>query len=153
MPTSERPVIMSGYLVPALIAGTKTQTRRLMKPQPAHRGPGYYFDVQLLHEITDEDAKAEGVEPYTPPHGHVSPQQRVPGPGFDGVCLGDQTHRLPFADLWNKVNSKRRVREYMESGDPGYTVDRPWRTVIDESAAWAANPWVWALTVQKVQHG
>jgi hypothetical protein len=46
--------------------------------------------VQRVQQISDDDAKAEGVEPYTPPHGHISPDQRVPGPGFDRVRLGDQ---------------------------------------------------------------
>ncbi len=75
--------------------------------------------VQRLQEISEHDARAEGVDPYTPPHGHISPDQRVPGPGFDRVRLGDQPHRLPFADLWDRINGKR--------------------------AAWASNPWVWAI--------
>lgn len=77
--------------------------------------------VQRLHEISDDDARAEGVEPYTPPHGHISPDQRVPGPGFERCRLGDQPHRLPFADLWNRING--------ELGAP-----------------WDTNPWVWAIS-------
>jgi hypothetical protein len=107
--------------------------------------------VQRLWDITDDDARAEGVEPYTPPHGHISPDQRVPGPGFERCRLGDQPHRLPYADLWDQINGKRRRREYLSIGDPGHTADRPWRTVIDESAAWAANPWIWAITFKKVE--
>lgn len=80
--------------------------------------------VQRLQEISDADACAEGVEPYTPPHGHISPDQRVPGPGFDRCRLGDQPHRLPFADLWDHINGKR--------------------------APWSSNPWVWCLTFRRV---
>jgi hypothetical protein len=80
--------------------------------------------VQRLQEISEDDARAEGVEPYTPPHGHISPGQRVPGPGFDGCRLGDQPHRLPFADLWDSINGKR--------------------------APWSSNPWVWALTFRRM---
>jgi hypothetical protein len=80
--------------------------------------------VQRLQEISEDDARAEGVEPYTPPHGHISPEQRVPGPGFDRVRLGDQPHRLPFADLWDTINGKR--------------------------APWESNPWVWALTFRRL---
>lgn len=82
--------------------------------------------VQRLQSISDEDARAEGVEPYTPPHGHISPDQRVPGPGFDRCRLGDQPHRLPFADLWDRINGKR------------------------SGAAWESNPWVWAVTFKVV---
>lgn len=80
--------------------------------------------VQLLQEISDDDARAEGVELYTTPNGHISPEQRVPGPGFDRCRLGDQPHRLPFADLWDRINGKY--------------------------AAWASNPWVWAISFRRV---
>ncbi len=78
-----------------------------------------------LQDLSEHDAVAEGVEPYTPPHGHTSPEQRVPGPGFDCCRLGDQPHRLPFADLWDELNGKR--------------------------APWASNPWVWAYTFYAVK--
>lgn len=80
--------------------------------------------VQRLQEIGEDDARAEGVESYTPPHGHISPNQRVPGPGFDCCRLGDQPHRLPFADLWDSINGKR--------------------------APWSSNPWVWCLTFRRL---
>lgn len=80
--------------------------------------------VQRLQEISDDDARAEGVEPYTPPHGHISPDQRVPGPGFERCRLGDQPYRLPFADLWDLINRKR--------------------------APWVGNPWVWAISFRRL---
>ena len=76
--------------------------------------------VQRLQDINDEDAKAEGVEPYT----SFSPEQIVPGPGFGGCRLGDQPYRLPFADLWDSINGE---------------------------GAWDKNPWVWALTFKRVE--
>ena len=78
--------------------------------------------VERLHAITDDDARAEGVEPYTPPSGCISPDQRVPGPGFDDARLGDQPHRLAFADRWGDVHG-------------------------DDS--WAANPWVWVIEFRR----
>lgn len=80
--------------------------------------------VQRLQEISEDDARAEGVEPYTPPHGHISPEQRVPGPGFDRCRLGDQPHRLPFADLWDRINGKH--------------------------APWGSNPWVWCVSFRRI---
>lgn len=81
--------------------------------------------IQRLHDISDEDAKAEGVEPYTPPYGHISTEQRVPGPGFERCRLGDQPHRLPFAHLWDKINNR-------------------------DGRRWADNCLVWALTFKRI---
>jgi hypothetical protein len=105
--------------------------------------------VQRVQEISDDDARAEGVKPCTPPHGHISPDQCVPGPGFDRARLGDQPHRLPFADRWDAINGKRRRREFLKPGDRGYG-RRQWRTVVDTSASWEANPFVWTLTVRRL---
>lgn len=84
--------------------------------------------VQRLQDITDDDARAEGVEPYTPPAGHVSPEP----------------HRIPFADLWDSINGKRRRRRWD-------SVSEQWRVVIDESARWELNPWVWAITFRRLR--
>jgi hypothetical protein len=103
--------------------------------------------VQRLQEISDDDARAEGVESYTPPHGHISPEQRVPGPGFERCRLGDQPYRLPFADLWDSINGKPRPM-LDDDGDP--VLDDNGRPRMVASRSWSSNPWVWAITFRRL---
>lgn len=104
--------------------------------------------VQRLQEISDEDAKAEGVEPYTPPYGHISPEQRAPGPGFDRARLGDQPHRLPFADLWDRINGKSRPM-LDDGGKP--VLDDNDSPITIAPRSWESNPWIWTVSFRRLQ--
>ncbi len=103
--------------------------------------------VQRLQDISDDDARAEGVTPYTPPHGHIAPDQRVPGPGFDNCRLGDQPHRLPFADLWDSINGKATPM-LDDNGEPVF--DDNERPIMHAPRSWASNPWVFAISFRVV---
>lgn len=71
--------------------------------------------VQRLHDITEEDARAEGVERDTAPCDHTRLSCEEIG------CLGP-THKATFCQLWCDING---------------------------ADSWAANPWVWALTFKR----
>jgi hypothetical protein len=67
--------------------------------------------VERLQDISEDDAKAEGVVPlpYDP----------------EGDCWTDGKHRTAFESLWNEIN--------------GWSPN-----------AWEANPWVWVITFKRV---
>lgn len=67
--------------------------------------------IERLHEITEADAKAEGVERGTCTHPDCSP----------GSCASSR-YRPEFAMLWDAINGKR--------------------------ASWASNPWCWAISFE-----
>jgi len=67
--TKERPIIFSGEMVRAILGGTKTQTRRVIKPQPHQRDSGYtWFGRNCF--ASNSDLLAELMEDYCP-HGQV----------------------------------------------------------------------------------
>lgn len=75
--------------------------------------------VQRLQEISEEDAKAEGVTPL----GHIGPGQPVLDT-VRGRTHGTHPHVLAYAVAWDTLN--------------------------DERAPWARNPWVWCLSFRRV---
>lgn len=90
--------------------------------------------VQRLQDISEEDARAEGVQlhegaPMCPCHG----EEEDPGPHHLPTCAWrdkdfDPTgspYRDEFAILWNTINGKR--------------------------APWASNPWAWVVEFKRVE--
>lgn len=73
--------------------------------------------VQRLREITEEDAKAEGIPTTTAEHTFVK-------------CFRDPAERAAerikrYAELWDAINGAR--------------------------SPWSSNPWVWAITFKRVR--
>lgn len=80
--------------------------------------------VQRVQEITEEDAKAEGVDEWIPCRAIT---------GLKGIRFGEGASRKAtclehFAYLWDSINARR-----------GYS--------------WDSNPWVWAITFERLPTG
>jgi len=89
--------------------------------------------VQRLQEISEDDARAEGVESFLTAFAPISPDQWIVGCPGGQMCrapcgcfrAGDQPYRASFACLWDDINGDR--------------------------ALWSSDPWVWALTFEVVR--
>ena len=82
--------------------------------------------VERLHEITEEDARAEGIESLAFVHDATSPDDGFLGHVFgrdDGRSTMYHTAREAFAGLWDSLNAER--------------------------APWASNPWVWRVEFRR----
>jgi hypothetical protein len=73
----ERPILMSGAMVRALLDGSKTQTRRVVKPQP----PAEAKDVFTFHH----------------------PDPRTHFYGFDGEALMDWAQPCPYGEAGDRL--------------------------------------------------
>ncbi|MGO0792773.1 hypothetical protein ACTOWA_23205 [Herbaspirillum seropedicae] len=65
----ERPILFSAPMVRAILAGDKTQTRRIMKPQPSINGQWHHLPT---YGASSEQAFREGAPCFTPcPYGQL----------------------------------------------------------------------------------
>lgn len=71
--------------------------------------------VERLHAITDEDAKAEGVEPL--------PFERKVYPSSQAATVTEWSHRAALQLLWESING---------------------------AESWRSNPWVWVVGFKRV---
>lgn len=77
--------------------------------------------AERLHDITEADAKAEGVDPFFTRFPHIGRDQRI----TDGRYARDEEHRASYACLWDEINGDR--------------------------ALWVINPWVWVVTFKRIE--
>lgn len=85
--------------------------------------------VERLQDISEADAKAEGVEPFFTQHQSIAHDQRL----TSGELASDGEHRASFAVLWDEINGKCRV------GD------------LFSRHTWQENPWVWVVEFEVVK--
>lgn len=76
--------------------------------------------VPHLQDINEDDARAEGVDPFFTQFSELGHDQRM----TSGERVRDAEHRASFAVLWDEINRDR--------------------------ALWISNPRVWAITFKRV---
>ncbi len=90
----ERPILFSAPMVRAILDSTKTQTRRVLRPQP----PGSTTDVMTWHHPDDERKGAHfwswGPDPANPGRDYIQPDWAVPCP------YGEPGDRLWVREKW-----------------------------------------------------
>ena len=111
---TDRPILYSAAMVRALLAGTKIQTRRILKPQPYSNG--FHFDGHdILCHIDDLPPSAmlmdrgKGKNRYTISNMEDGPE------GMSGVYVGD---RLWVREAWRTFVSLDAVppRDLLQPG-------------------------------------
>lgn len=222
----ERPILFSGPMVKAILAGTKTQTRRLVSPQPEHRPHHEYGDgvwQQRIQGGRGARLNVECVVTLYKPKGPRTEETRVvpleewllrrcpygvgdrlwvretfasdgidtlyaadcrpedlieerairrahPGIGaeFPGgkwrpsIFMPRKLSRLTLEVTEVRVRRLQEISEEdakAEGMDPGtgenvawcrFQFSTLWDSINGKRAPWASNPWVWAITFRRV---
>lgn len=171
---ADRPIIFSGPMVRALIEGRKTQTRRVMKPYDKIPGtfrslykPGdrlwvretwrtsytndYYVEaLGRTPRASDLDPEATGIEYLADGENELSGKTRA------AIHMPRWASRLTLIVEEVRVQRLQDISEpdvwaeglSINPGPPGYAQEEfaeLWNS-LHGPEAWAANPWVAALT-------
>ncbi len=170
----ERPILFSAPMVKAILSGSKSQTRRVVKPQPpanAHQVETWhhpdtkprFFTWTTAGEISDQ------WEPLPCPYGQPGDRLwvRETWMGASRITLevtGVRVERLQ--DISEADAAAEGITPY--PGHPGRWLSehRPglnypsaiaayrdlWES-INGPSSWDANPWVWVVEVKRVEGG
>lgn len=196
----ERGILFKGHLVRAILEGRKTQTRRVVQPQPVgawaapgrQSGPygriGDRLWVRETHAIVPATAYRASHDDGVPLPRAVSPDgyywavyregwtRSAPGRWRPSIHMPrwasrltleitdvrvERIHDITAQDAWAEGIRPRGVAAHAGDGttdsvDPQAAVLDEFRDTWDEINAkrgfgWAANPWVWAITFRKLE--
>lgn len=84
--------------------------------------------VERLQDITERDARAEGVE-RVGGHNSITPWKNYQGTEYP--CENFASAVVSFASLWDSINGNRKIG--------------------CEDVSWKANPWVWVIDFERVK--
>ena len=179
----ERPILFSGPMVRALLAGAKTQTRRAVNPQPTHFNPAgvprraqpegasthltcrygergdrlwvresfahIYCDNAIPEKRRDDDVAfmADGFSVDRYVYGSWKPSIHMPR--WASRILLEITEvrveRLQDISRGDAMDEGCPFPNMAQGDDPRKWYAELWDQ-ISGPGAWAANPWVWAVS-------
>lgn len=137
-------ISFSSEMVKAIFDGQKTQTRRIMKPQPDDRGPRASIErrsfedwhgkpIEMQYELCDElriretdlwikitDVRVERLWDISEEDAKAEGTERMALDDLGGSC---RTHKRGFQSLWESIHGE---------------------------GAWEANPWVWVYDFRRI---
>lgn len=165
----ERPILFSAPMVRALLSGAKTQTRRVVKPQPYENGSPEHFSISELSKFCHYGQPGDrlwvretffGGYPgvantlYRATHADAAVKWRP------SIFMPRQASRLTLEITGVRVErlTTISVSDAIAEGYDG-SVDDPidpsvkWYSRLWESingaGSWAANPWVWVIEFRR----
>ena len=168
----ERPVLFSGEMVRAILEGRKTQTRRVIKPQPLWVG-----DPNVAFKTHSANPKGIINCPYGQPGDRLWVRETFAGTKNTGfayratdTAYGHKWRPSIFMPHWaSRINLEvvsvrvERVQdisiedaydEGMEWGDQGCGVlefKNLWDSInLKRGYGWDANPWVWVIEFKRL---
>ncbi|WP_422366380.1 hypothetical protein [Pelagibius sp.] len=120
-----KPILFSGPMVRAILDGRKTQTRRVLKPQPI--APWYWPGDDVDPDAGWFDRWEEGREPCGAPTREVTPPIKLP------YAPGDL---LWVRETWAINNCGRRVSLSADAWPEGWPVDRLQYMATSKATDW-----------------
>lgn len=170
----ERPILFSGAMVRAILEGRKTQTRRLVKPQPPStaRSKKPWCSVEDLLKACPygvagdrlwvrETFANNGYELFYRADGVALPPRMPSGPAKwkPSIFMPRAACRLVLEVTAVRVERLQEISggdawaEGVSDGPrPSLAIAcyrRLWDSLNAKRAPWASNPWVWVLTFSR----
>jgi len=181
MSVDERQIIFSGEMVRAILEGRKTQTRRVIKPQPIDKlwmavcpygERGWRLWVRESWRPADlgrvpgerQPIQYRADEATLERHYHVAPAAYFPGEAKwrPSIHMPRWASRITLEVVAVRVERVQDIREddaFAEGicggdwlGDPVGEFAKLWDTLNQSRGfGWSVNPWVWVIEFKRVQ--
>lgn len=152
----ERPILFSEPMVRAILVGRKTQTRRVVKPQP-NRGSeltrmqdGYADGFIRAVFAQDDEPNAYGIKC---PFGERG-DRLLAGNGITLEITSVRVDRLQYISDFDAYQEGAPSKAGTITGPYCMSYKEGFRALwesIHGPGSWGANPWVWVLEFKRVE--